>query len=99
MFKSATGITLMLTGFVLSASGFVPNVEQNDTAKLALLTLYAIFPLVCYTVGAVIFNQFKLDETVYKTIRSSLDKGEYLSSEKSVNGDATESDRKPLRSP
>lgn len=82
VFKSATGITLMLTGFVLSASGFVPNVEQNDTAKLALLTLYAIFPLVCYTVGAMIFNQFKLDESVYKTIRSSLDKGEYLSSEK-----------------
>ena len=62
VFKSATGITLMLTGFVLSASGFVPNVEQNDSAKLALLTLYAIFPLVCYTVGAMIFNQFKLDE-------------------------------------
>ena len=82
VFKSATGITLMLTGFVLGASGFVPNVEQNDTAKLALLTLYAIFPLVCYTVGAMIFNQFKLDESVYKTIRSSLDKGEYLSSEK-----------------
>ena len=82
VFKSATGITLMLTGFVLSASGFVPNVEQNDSAKLALLTLYAIFPLVCYTVGAMIFNQFKLDESVYKTIRSSLDKGEYLASDK-----------------
>ena len=79
VFKSSTGITLMLTGFVLSASGFVPNVEQTDNVKLALLTLYAIFPLVCYTVGALIFSRFKLDESVYKTIRSSLDKGEYLS--------------------
>ncbi len=79
VFKSSTGITLMLTGFVLSASGFVPNVEQTDNVKLALLTLYAIFPLVCYTVGALIFSRFKLDESVYKTIRSSLDKREYLS--------------------
>ena len=78
VFKSATGITLMLTGFVLGASGFAPNVEQTDTAKLALLTLYAIFPLICYTVGAMIFNQFKLDESIYKRIRNSLDKGEYL---------------------
>tara|TARA_B100000131_G_C18087187_1_gene600677 strand:- start:386 stop:1783 length:1398 start_codon:yes stop_codon:yes gene_type:complete len=82
VFKSATGITMMLTGFVLSASGFVPNVEQGDTAKLALLTLYAIFPLVCYSVGALIFSRFKLDESVYKEIRSSLDEGKRSSQAK-----------------
>jgi Na+/melibiose symporter-like transporter len=73
---------MMLTGFVLSASGFVPNVEQGDTAKLALLTLYAIFPLVCYSVGALIFSRFKLDESVYKEIRSSLDEGKRSSQAK-----------------
>lgn len=74
VFKSATGITLMLTGFVLSASGFVPNVEQNETAKLALLTLYAIFPLVCYVIGALIFSRFKMSESDYQDIRAKLDR-------------------------
>lgn len=78
VFKSATGITLMLTGFVLSFSGFIPNQEQTETTKLALLTLYAIFPLVCYVLGAIIFSRFKLNEAEYKTIRDSLDRGEYM---------------------
>lgn len=76
VFKSATGITLMLTGFVLSLSGFVPNEEQSDVAKLALLTLYAIFPLVCYVIGALIFTRFKMNEASYQEIRDSLDRGE-----------------------
>ena len=77
VFKSATGITLMLTGFVLSLSGFVPNEEQTDTAKLALLTLYAIFPLVCYSIGVMIFSRFSLNEAEYHNIRSALDRGEH----------------------
>ncbi len=73
VFKSATGITLMITGFVLSASGFVPNELQSDETKLALLTLYAIFPLVCYVAGAIIFSRFTLNETAYQEIRDTLD--------------------------
>ncbi|MBT3623564.1 MAG: MFS transporter, partial [Gammaproteobacteria bacterium] len=74
VFKSATGITLMLTGFVLSSSGFVPNQEQTEVTKLALLVLYAIFPLVCYLIGALIFTRFKLNEAEYKKIRDTLDR-------------------------
>lgn len=73
VYKSATGVTIMLTGFVLSASGFTPNQEQTELTKTALLTLYAIFPLVCYLVGAAIFSQFKLNEAAYQEIRDSLD--------------------------
>ena len=73
VFKSATGFTLMLTGFVLSASGFEPNVAQTETAKTALLTLYAIFPLVCYSIGALIFSRFSLNEAEYEKIREELD--------------------------
>jgi len=73
VFKSATGFTLMLTGFVLSASGFEPNVPQTETAKTALLTLYAIFPLVCYSIGALIFSRFSLNEAEYEKIREELD--------------------------
>ena len=63
----------MLTGFVLSASGFEPNVSQTETAKTALLTLYAIFPLVCYSIGALIFSRFSLNEAEYEKIRVELD--------------------------
>ena len=80
VFKSATGVTLMLTGFVLSLSGFVPNEEQSDLAKLSLLTLYAIFPLVCYVVGALIFTRFSMNEVAYQKIRDSLDRGETMDS-------------------
>jgi len=77
VYKSATGITLMLTGFVLSLSGFEPNVAQTESTKLAILTLYAIFPLVCYSIGAAIFSQFKLNEAEYRKIRDALDLGQY----------------------
>jgi GPH family glycoside/pentoside/hexuronide:cation symporter len=77
VFKSSTGITLMLTGFVLSLSGFMPNEAQSETTKLALLSLYALFPLVCYVTGTLIFSRFKLDEAAYRKIRDTLDRGEY----------------------
>lgn len=72
-FKSATGLTLMVTGFALSFSGFVPNVEQTEEAKFALLVLYALFPLTCYLCAALIFTRFGLDENEYRNIRSALD--------------------------
>jgi len=73
VYKSATGFTLMLTGFVLSASGFEPNVEQSEAAKTSLLALYALFPLVCYSIGALIFSRFSLNEAEYVGIREELD--------------------------
>ena len=73
VYKSAVGITLMLTGFTLSATGFVPNAEQTELVKTGLLTLYALFPLVCYIIGATIFSQFSFNETEYKEVREALD--------------------------
>jgi Na+/melibiose symporter-like transporter len=71
--KSALGLMLLLTGFVLELSGFIPNAEQSMSVKLAMVTLYGLFPLVCYAIGAVMFSRFKLDEQAYKKIRTSLD--------------------------
>jgi GPH family glycoside/pentoside/hexuronide:cation symporter len=73
VFKGATGITVVLTGFVLQLSGFTPNVEQVEAAKLALRILYAIFPLVCYGAGAAIFWRFRLNQHEYDEIRAALD--------------------------
>lgn len=71
--KSALGVMLLLTGFALEWSGFVPNVEQTDTVKMTMVTLYGLFPLVCYAIGAYMFRNFKLDEAAYADIRSALD--------------------------
>ncbi len=72
--KSATGVMMLLTGYVLQASGFVPNVAQSMTVKVAVVGLYGLFPLVCYTIGAVLFMRFTLDEAAFGEIRSELDR-------------------------
>ena len=71
--KSALGLMLLLTGFVLQWSGFIPNVPQSMTVQLSMVTLYSLFPLVCYGIGAFLFSRFKLDEKAYAEIRASLD--------------------------
>ncbi|MBW2245235.1 MAG: MFS transporter [Deltaproteobacteria bacterium] len=72
IYKSAYGITLMLTGYVLQLSGFEPNVEQTDGVKLALRTLYGAFPFVCYLGGALLLRNFALDEREHARIRQEL---------------------------
>lgn len=73
VYKSALGVMLLLTGFVLDFAGFVPNVEQTMQVKIAMVSLYGLFPLVCYTIGAILFSRFKLDEQAYQVIRAELD--------------------------
>jgi len=72
--KGALGVMLLLTGFVLEYSGFVPNQEQTMTVKMAMITLYGMFPLVCYLIGAYMFTRFKLDEDAHGEIRAGLDR-------------------------
>ena len=74
VYKSSTGITLMLAGFVLQASGFVPNVEQTEEVKWALRTLFAVFPFACYLGGAAIFSRFALGEEEHRGIRTQLER-------------------------
>jgi GPH family glycoside/pentoside/hexuronide:cation symporter len=73
VFKTATGITLMLTGWVLQVAGFEPNVEQTDQAKFWIRALYSLFPLSCYVIGASLFARFSLDEAEHQRIRNALD--------------------------
>lgn len=72
VFKTAFGVTLMLTGYVLELSGFVPNVEQTEGVKLALRSLYGAYPFVCYLGAAALFSRFRLDEVEYTRIREEL---------------------------
>ncbi len=72
-FKGSAGITLMLTGFVLQFSGFVPNVEQTETAKLAIRSLFALFPLVSLWCGALLLSRFALNRQEHAEVRAALD--------------------------
>ena len=72
VFKTATGITFMITGFVLEASGFVPNQDQTESAKFAILVLYALFPFFCYLIGGLILTRFSLNESAHEKIRQAL---------------------------
>ncbi len=72
-YKSAMGVMLLLTGFVLEFSGFVPNEPQTMQVQLAMISLYGLLPLVCYLIGAALFSRFKLDESAHREIRAVLD--------------------------
>ncbi|MCZ6711133.1 MAG: MFS transporter [Gammaproteobacteria bacterium] len=74
VYKSAYGVMLLLTGFVLQFSGFVPNQEQTMTVQIAMVTLYGLLPLVCYLIGAAIFTRFKFDEVAHRKVRAELDR-------------------------
>jgi GPH family glycoside/pentoside/hexuronide:cation symporter len=71
--KLATGITLGLTGVVLQLAGFRPNAAQDPQALLAIRSLYALFPLVCYAVGAIAFLRFSFNEVEYASVRRDLE--------------------------
>ena len=73
VYKSASGVMLLLTGFVLQIAGFVPNQAQTMQVKLSMVALYGAFPLVCYTIGAIMFLRFTLDEREHGRIRAALD--------------------------
>ncbi len=73
VFKAASGLTLMLTGYVLEFAGYVPKQAQTETVKLALLSLYAIYPMVCFLIGAALFVRFRLDEDEHSRIRAALE--------------------------
>lgn len=73
MQKSAAGVTIIVTGFVLELTGYVPNVEQTEDVQLAIRSLYALFPFVCYLVGSLLFLRFGLDEREHGRIREALE--------------------------
>ena len=71
--KGAGSVTALATGLVLQLTGFEPNVEQTDMAKLGLLALVSILPGTCYIVGALLFTRFSLNEAEHDEIRKALD--------------------------
>lgn len=60
--KGAGGIAVLLAGFVLHWSGFVPKVEQTTIASNAMLGFMALAPLMFYSTGALVLRGWKLEE-------------------------------------
>jgi len=71
--KSATGVMILIIGWVLELSGFMPNVEQTFTVQIAIVTLYGLSPLICYTIGTVLFSKFTLDALEHQRIKAVID--------------------------
>ncbi|MCY3793202.1 MAG: MFS transporter, partial [Gammaproteobacteria bacterium] len=72
--KVAAGVTAVLTGLLLQAAGFVPNVEQSETTLMTIRLTYTVFPAVSLLVGALIFFfRFDLTETEHRRVRTELD--------------------------
>ena len=73
VFKSATGIMLLVTGFVLQFSGFIPNQPQTMEVKIALISLYGLVPLIFYSLGAfLLFKKFTFGEAEHALIKEQI---------------------------
>ena len=73
VFKSATGIMLLVTGYVLQFSGFIPNQPQTMEVKIALISLYGLVPLVFYSLGAyLLYKKFKFGEKEHAAIKQQI---------------------------
>ena len=71
--KAAAGVAIALTGFVLSAAGFQPNVEQSETTLLSMRLLFSAFPCLLNLTTALLLLRFSLNEREHARIRAALD--------------------------
>ena len=73
VYKSATGIMLLVTGFVLQFSGFIPNQPQTMEVKIALISLYGLVPLLFYSLGAyLLYKKFTFGEKEHAAIKQHI---------------------------
>jgi GPH family glycoside/pentoside/hexuronide:cation symporter len=74
LYKASSGVMAMITGFVLSWTGFVPNAaQQSEQVGLAIRSLNGLVPFATMLVGAFILARFALTEQLHARIRAELD--------------------------
>jgi GPH family glycoside/pentoside/hexuronide:cation symporter len=71
--KTALGISGMLAGFALSATGYEAGVEQSEDVKFAIRGLMSGIPVVAYGAGTWLFRRFALTSEVHAEMREELD--------------------------
>jgi GPH family glycoside/pentoside/hexuronide:cation symporter len=70
--KTALGVSGMLAGLALSATGYQPGVEQPESVKLAIRALMSGIPLLTYGAGIVLFRRFSLTREAHGEIHTEL---------------------------
>lgn len=70
--KGAASLTALVTGFVLQATGFEPNVLQTEEAKFGIRALFSLLPAACYLVGSILFARFAFNEREHAQVREAL---------------------------
>lgn len=70
--KAAIGCAILLSGFVLSSTGFRPNVAQTSEALFGIRALVSVFPLLCHLVAIALLRRFDLDEAAHAEIRGRI---------------------------
>ena len=74
--KSAGGCVTLSTGFLLDASGFVPNEAQSYATKLAIAAMFGLVPAIAMVTAACLFSRFRLDEVAHAEVRATIAKNE-----------------------
>jgi len=74
MRKTVQGLMLVVAGLALQWSGFEPNVEQNEFAKMTILVVATVAPCIGYGLAFVIFSYYRLTAPVHLQLRAELDR-------------------------
>jgi GPH family glycoside/pentoside/hexuronide:cation symporter len=70
--KGAIGVAILLSGLVLSATGFRPNVAQTHEALFGIRMLVSAFPLLCHALAIALLVRLDLDEKAHAVVRSRI---------------------------
>ncbi len=71
--KAGWGIGAAIAGWFLAASGFVPNVVQNDTAITGIKLLVSVIPGILYMSCAIFMIFYKIDAKTTTLMKTELD--------------------------
>jgi GPH family glycoside/pentoside/hexuronide:cation symporter len=71
--KTALGVSGMLAGLALSATGYAPGSEQPESVVTAIRVLMSGVPLVTYGGGIWLFRRFALTREAHAEMRRELD--------------------------
>jgi Na+/melibiose symporter-like transporter len=72
IFKIAIGTASLVTSFVLDGFGYIPNVEQTETALFGIRMLVGGIPLVFFILGFLALLKFPLTKKRYEEISQTL---------------------------
>lgn len=70
--KASFALSLFLTGQILGAAGFQPNVDQAPVVLTTIRFLMAGLPCAVLVAAAALFVRFDLDEARHAEVRAAL---------------------------